>query len=207
MRAGQKVPWNSNSLFEFNISAPAATAAPPVPSSSCVCPSQTLPPLVTVTVNETVHYTPPSVYVTQNVTVIQNVTQDVTLSVTQYVSQFVTQNVTQVVPSFSNIYVTVDRTVISTVTHINTVTSVNNITIKEIERVAEEIKKNLTVDTKTTSSYLRSKTSAHDPRESAKYMGLLGTLLVVVPMGVILLLDVKKIFTDIRTYENIFKKD
>jgi len=154
-----------------------------------------LSPLVTVTVNvtvnETVHYTPPSVYVTQSITVTQNVTQ----------------NVTQTIPSFSNIYVTVDRTVTNNVTYVNTVTSVKNITIQEIERVAEEIKKNLTLDSKTTSSYLRSKTSAHDPRESAKYMGLLGTLLVVVPMGVILLLDVKRIVTDIRRYENIFKKE
>jgi len=242
----------------LDISAPAATGAPPVPSSSFICPSQTLPSFVTVmvniTVNETVHYTPPSVYVTQSVTVTQNVTQNVpqyftqsvtqvvpsfsniyvtvdraivstqyltliqnvTLhapqNVTQHVTQYVTQNVTQIAPSFASFYitewVTVDRTIVNNVTFVNTVTSVNNIiTIKEIEQVAEEIKKNLTVDAKTTSSYTRSKTSAHDLRVSAKYMGLLGTLLVVVPMGVILLMDVKRIFTDIRRYENIFRRD
>jgi len=161
-----------------------------------------VPSYITVTVNETVNYTvPSSVYVTQNVTYTESVT----------LTQNVTQIATTIVPSFARVYITewitVNRTIVNNITLVNTVTSVNNITIKEIEQVAEEIKKNLTVDSKTTSSYLRSKTSAHDPRESAKYMGLLGTLLVVVPMTVILLLDVKRIITDIRTYENIFKKD
>ena len=148
-------------------------------------------------------------YVTQNVT--QNVTQYVTQNVTQNVTQYIAQSFTQIVPSFASIHITewitVERTIVNNITQVNTVTSVNSITIQEIERAAEEIRKNLTVDAKTTSSYIRSKTSAHDPRESVKYMGLLGTLLVVVPMTVILLMDVKRIVTDIRSYEHIFKKD
>ena len=190
------------------VSVTATAIATPETASTFICPSQT-PSFITVTVNvtinETVNYTvPSSVYVTQNVTQSVTLTQNVTQTAT--LTQNVTQLVTTIVPSFVSVYVTewmtVNHTIVNNVTHVNTV-----INIQEIEQVAEEIVKNLTVDTKTTSSYLRSKTSAHDPRESAKYMGLLGTLLVVVPMGVILLMDVRRIITDIRTYENIFRSD
>lgn len=120
---------------------------------------------------------------TENVTVVQ--TDVVTATTTQQVP--VTQTVTTVVIQTSISYVEV------------------NVTIDEVEAIAEEYQKNLTIDTKSTSAYTRSKTSAYDKRESARFIGLIGTLFVGLPLGLTLLMDLKKLILDLHSYENIFK--
>lgn len=76
----------------------------------------------------------------------------------------------------------------------------------EAEQIAEEISKNLTVEPKSTSTYKRSKISAQDDRSSAKTMGVVGLIFVIVPLASIILYDSKKIFADIMRFENIIKK-
>ncbi|KAH3849967.1 hypothetical protein DPMN_092372 [Dreissena polymorpha] len=102
----------------------------------------------------------------------------------------------------------ITSTCITNVTSTSTLThwTSTNVTIKEVEERAQEFVKNLTIDSKNTSAYFRSKTSAKDDRPSAMHMGLVGIVVVVVPMVLIILVDLKKIVLDIRSYDNLFKK-
>ena len=86
----------------------------------------------------------------------------------------------------------------------NNVTVTNNI---QASSIAEEIVKNLTVDVKSTSAHIRTLTSAEDKRQSAQLMGYLGVLLVVVPMAVLFLSDIRKVFLDFRNLYDIRPKN
>ena len=94
-------------------------------------------------------------------------------------------------------------TVVSTCTSVPTN---NTISEEQAELVAEEIVKNLTVDSKSTNAYKNSKISKGDSRTSAKTMGCVGILFVVIPFAVLVIADFKKIFGDFMLYENIFQK-
>lgn len=62
------------------------------------------------------------------------------------------------------------------------------------EQVAEEIVKNLTVEAKTTSKFIRSLTSAQDGRASVQMVGLTGTLIIAVVFGLIFISDIMSFF-------------
>lgn len=63
-------------------------------------------------------------------------------------------------------------------------------------QLAEELSQNLTIDEKSTSAYKRKLTSARDNRTSSMTMGYLGICFVSVPLGIIVLLDIKKMVSD-----------
>lgn len=61
--------------------------------------------------------------------------------------------------------------------------------LEEATKAAEEISKNLTVDTKTTGAFMRSLTSAKDERQSAFFVGMVGYLVFGIVFGLMILLD------------------
>lgn len=100
-----------------------------------------------------------------------------------------------------------------TTTIISTVTSTvlftltpQNITIEEAEDKAKEIVKNLTINSKSTSSHIRRHTSAEDRRQSAMFMGCIGIICVVVPLGIILTSDIRKVLQVPRCQELLHRK-
>jgi len=82
-------------------------------------------------------------------------------------------------------------------------TQTKNISLDDAAELAEEYRKNLTVDTKKTSAYIRTKTSAEDERKSSQTMGALGLLMVIVPLGAIIILDLPKIWFGLKSYNNV----
>ncbi|XP_060570857.1 mucin-2-like [Ruditapes philippinarum] len=81
-----------------------------------------------------------------------------------------------------------------------------NITFEKAEQVAAEIAKNLTIDTKSTSSHIRRLTSADDKRQSSKFVGYIAVIFVFAPLTLMLLADVKKVLLDFHSHENIYDK-
>ena len=86
---------------------------------------------------------------------------------------------TLTVPSFCS-------SIAPTTTLISPSTSVN------AEQQAEEIAQNLTINEKSTSAYKRKLTSARDDRPLSKTMGYLGICFVTIPLGLIVLIDIKR---------------
>ena len=81
--------------------------------------------------------------------------------------------------------------VVSTACVFTTNTIVYNITTLQ-ERV-DDLKKNLTIDTRNTSSYRRSLTCASDPRPSAAHVGYLGICILSVTGGLLLCADLSRL--------------
>jgi len=156
-------------------------------------------------------YTPPLepepgvVTVEVNVTVTATTSQIQTVIVSDVIdhTQIATVHVTPTC-AVSNVIssVTVTETLTTTTTQA-VQTQTKNITLDDAAELAEEYRKNLTVDTKTTSSYLRTKTSAEDARQSSQTMGALGLLMVVVPLGAIIILDMPKIWYGLKSYNSV----
>ncbi|XP_045191315.2 uncharacterized protein LOC123548149 [Mercenaria mercenaria] len=193
----------------------------PTPTNSLVVTSIALPPcqLVNVTQNVTLTSTE-SITVTTtnystftstftsteqlNITFTETTTEITTATSTEIMTQNVTRTTfifTDTTTSTESIYINWTDTVTSTVLS----TYTQNVTTEQAEEVAAEIAKNLTVDSKSTSSHIRRLTSADDKRRSAKYLGYVGILCVTLPLGMLLLADIKKLFLDFRSHENIYK--
>jgi len=160
----------------------------PTCAVSNVISSVTVTEMIHRTQTATVHITPTCAVsnVISSVTVTEMIdrTQTATVHVTP------TCAVSQVISS-----VTVTETLTETRTY--------NITLDDAAELAQEYSKNLTVDTKKTSSYIRTKTSAEDARKSSQTIGLLGILMVVVPLGTLAILDVQKIWLGLKSYNNV----
>ncbi|XP_062616084.1 uncharacterized protein LOC134277792 [Saccostrea cucullata] len=77
------------------------------------------------------------------------------------------------------------NTVQISVTIVSTSNSVNNFTAINIDDLVQD----LTVSKKTTSTHVRSLTSAYDPRPSAKAMGAVGITVLCLVLGLIILAD------------------
>ncbi|XP_053408056.1 uncharacterized protein LOC123546325 [Mercenaria mercenaria] len=127
-----------------------------------------------------------------------NVTQNVTLTSTESITVTTTNYSTFTSTFTSTEQITVTSTVLSTYTQ--------NVTTEQAEEIAAEIAKNLTIDSKSTSSHIRRLTSAEDKRRSAKFVGYVGVIFVAAPLGIMLLLDIKKLFLDFRSHDDIYKK-
>nr|XP_022336051.1 uncharacterized protein LOC111132521 [Crassostrea virginica] len=81
----------------------------------------------------------------------------------------------------------------------NQATTYINITNQEyIREAVENITKALYLDKTTTSAYVRSKTSAPDPRPSSATMGYVGIACIVTPFAFILLIDLHSVFLQMR---------
>lgn len=81
--------------------------------------------------------------------------------------------------------------------------------IEEAKKVAAEIKKNLTVDAKTLSSYKRAKTCASDPRPSSAGIGAVWTAIIVILILVLVLSDIptfKSHAPSIKTMKRMAKR-
>jgi len=154
-----------------------------------------------VTVTETIDHThTATVHVTPSFAVsyvISSVTVTETIDRTQTVHVTPTCAVSNVIFS-----VMVTETLTTTTTQAAR-THTKNITLDDAAELAEEYRKNLTVDTKTTSSYIRTKTSAEDERKSSQTMGALGLLMVIVPLGAIIILDLPKIWFGLKSYNSV----
>ena len=100
-----------------------------------------------------------------------------------------------------NVYSNFTHTVTSTVMS----TFVQNITTEKAEEVAAQIAKNLSIDAKETSSHHRRLTSAVDTRKSATFVGYVGVLFVAVPLGLLLLSDVKKLVQDFISHDHLYQ--
>jgi len=150
----------------------------------------------------TLHVTPTCAV--SNVISIITLTQTITETTTSNVISSVTLTETMTETTTSN--VTYSVTVTETLTETTTKaaqTSTYNISLDDAAELAEEYRKNLTVDNKQTSSYIRSKTSAEDERKSSQTMGALGLLMVIVPLGTIIILDLPKIWFGLRSYNSV----
>ena len=77
-------------------------------------------------------------------------------------------------------------------------TFINITNTKYIKEAVENITKALYVDKKTMSSYVRSKTCAEDDRQSSATVGYVGIVFIVVPFGLMFILDLRTIYTHIR---------
>ena len=77
-------------------------------------------------------------------------------------------------------------------------TFINITNTKYIKEAVENITKALYVDKKTMSSYVRSKTCAEDKRPSSATVGYVGIVFIVVPFGLMFILDLRTIYTHIR---------
>lgn len=62
----------------------------------------------------------------------------------------------------------------------------------------DDIVRNLTINAKTTSAYTRRLSSAHDARTTSAVMGCLGLVLVLMPIVLIVLTDMKLLYFQIR---------
>ena len=81
----------------------------------------------------------------------------------------------------------------------NQATTYINITNQEyIREAVENITKALYLNKTTTSAYVRSKTSAPDPRPSSAIMGYVGIACIVTPFAFILLIDLHSVFLEMR---------
>lgn len=70
-------------------------------------------------------------------------------------------------------------------------TSVNNTVIEQAKQLAAEIRKNLTVDEKSLSSFRRKLTCASDPRQSSTNIGVVWTTILIVLVVVMVMLDLQ----------------
>lgn len=70
----------------------------------------------------------------------------------------------------------------------------SNSSVNVVQR-AEEIARNLTIDEKSTSAYLRKLTSAKDDRPTAKTVGYIGLCFVSLPVILIVLVDFKRMIS------------
>ena len=133
-------------------------------------------------------------YLTLNYTYFETV--DTTMYETVNATEYMTINVTQYIPVTATYHVNVTHTLPTFIQQ--------NITAAEVAALAEEYKKNLTVDVKLTSAYARSKTSADDSRRSATFVGVVGIIFVALPLVFTLLVDVRKVISDIRFYDSMY---
>ena len=181
------------------------SATPTLPCS--LQPTQTLLVNETHTENVTLYQTETMIFIaTQYETV--NATQYLTLNYTYFetvnttmyetvnATEYVTINVTQYIPVTATYHVNVTHTLPTFIQQ--------NSTAAEVAALAEEYKKNLTVDVKLTSAYARSKTSADDSRRSATFVGVVGIIFVALPLVLTLLVDVRKVISDIRFYDSMY---
>ncbi|CAC5424871.1 CSMD [Mytilus coruscus] len=65
----------------------------------------------------------------------------------------------------------------------------DELTVDEISKLKEDIKKELLVDKKSITAYINSKTSAADPRPSSRTIGTVGVVFLTLCLSIILLLD------------------
>ena len=78
----------------------------------------------------------------------------------------------------------------------------SSIALLQAMQIAEELSQNLTVNLKSTSAYQRKLSCMMDYRPSSTVMGYLGMVFVFIPLILIVLLDVQKIFSRPAHYQN-----
>ena len=116
------------------------------------------------------------------ITMTEYVTVNITM--TNYVIESITSTVGVPAPSPSPCY---------------EATTYINITNQEyIREAVENITKALYLDKTTTSAYVRSKTSAPDPRPSSATVGYFGIACIVTPFAFFLLIDLHSVFLQMR---------
>ncbi|KAL4227536.1 hypothetical protein ACF0H5_012979 [Mactra antiquata] len=183
-----------------------STVAPSSSSSFIICPTVTLTPspsYVTDTVSVTVDRISTSVaYTTLYTTIMTSLWNTVT---TTQICSTETLTVTPT-PVFVTEIVTVTDTQISTIQSMLTscsssvtVNPVTSLPAHVIASITEELIRNLSIDARRTSAYLRTLISAEDTRAASKYIGFVGVIVVAVPMATIVMSDCAKIFRDIRS--------
>lgn len=62
-----------------------------------------------------------------------------------------------------------------------------------MECILESLKQRLTIDKTTLSSYIRSKTSAYDPRPSSKVIGMSGLAIIIFVVALMVLPDLLRV--------------
>ena len=77
-------------------------------------------------------------------------------------------------------------------------TFINITNTKYIKEDVENITQALYVDKKTMSSYVRSKTCEEDDRPSSATVGYVGIVFIVVHFGLMIILDLRTVYTHIR---------
>jgi len=156
-------------------------------------------------------YTPPTepepgvVTVEVNVTVTATTSQIQTVIVSDVIdhTQIATVHVT---PTCAVSHVISSVTVTETLTTTTTQavqTQTKNITLDDAAELAEEYRKNLTVDTKMTASYIRTKTSAEDARKSPIIMGAIAISMVIVPLGTVVIRDLRNRCFGLKRSNNV----
>ena len=88
-------------------------------------------------------------------------------------------------------------------------TSNSNVTYtdEDIAKMVLELKKNLTIDYKSTSAYYRSKNSARDDRKSSSYVGTVWMVALCTVMGIIILSDCVGLTRHMRNYNSMFRQN
>lgn len=160
-----------------------------------------------ITLTENVTMTD-QIVITENVTMTDYMTMTDYTSVTNYIT--VTENITTTEYPTPD---TITTTIISSAPYTVTValsptpsssvcesrtTYINITNTKFIKESIENISKALYLDKKTTSAYVRLKTSAPDDRTSSMTMGSLGIVCIVVPFSLIFLADLRTIYTQVK---------
>lgn len=79
-------------------------------------------------------------------------------------------------------------------------TTMSTLSSAEILQSIEKIKKELTIDPKTTSAAIRKKISVQDPRPSAKAVGASGIVILVIVFGGLILLDLTTLKREIEFF-------
>ena len=80
-------------------------------------------------------------------------------------------------------------------------------TDEDIAKIVLELKKNLTIDYKSTSAYYRSKNSARDDRKSSSYVGTVWMVALCTVMGIFILSDCVVLTRHMRNYNSIFRQN
>ncbi|KAL4231542.1 hypothetical protein ACF0H5_009123 [Mactra antiquata] len=153
------------------------TSSLPLPPAPTVIPSPVLCNATQEQVTMTVSSTVPTTVV--NISTVHTTITDVTTRLTS---------------------VTVTKTIIFNITTNLTEQEI----IEEAEIKANEYRKNLSVNTKATSSYIRGLTSAQDSRTSANFVGYVGVLFVAFPFAVMILSDIRRLVMDFRYPRNMY---
>eukprot|EP00106_Octopus_bimaculoides_P023726 XP_014791168.1 PREDICTED: uncharacterized protein LOC106884343 [Octopus bimaculoides] len=75
-----------------------------------------------------------------------------------------------------------------------------NLTQEELEKKLRQISSELSIPRKNTSKYIRSKISIEDKRASSFYMGSAMVLIITIPFGLIILMDLSPFFKWVYNY-------
>ncbi|XP_033757378.1 pheromone-regulated protein PRM7-like [Pecten maximus] len=174
------------------------TVVIPAPNVTITATPSIVP--VTTVVSEVVTTTtevPTTIVVTETPSVIVS-TVPVTVAMTSMVIV-----PTTVVRSEIETYAT--TLVITTTIHATTWSSVPQLAPTELAKKLENLVKNLTVPKTSTNAYRRKLMCAEDTRQSAKTVGFVGIVLLVIPLGLLIGLDLPSVAIHISKLRESFK--